>query len=158
MKEYPFSCLDMSTFKSHINSETLTALSFISDHMNFIYNLHESEINSIEIANLIKDIDILIENITDSTLAEDVKILLLKNLNFIRFSLNSYKISGTEGMRVALEQTIGSLFINNEIIIPVAHDENVKNIFNIIDKINILLSTGSSAKDLIGPLFGLLLK
>ncbi|PFM20870.1 hypothetical protein COJ41_17700 [Bacillus thuringiensis] len=149
---------DMSTFKSNINSETLTALSFICDHMNFIYDLHENEINREEITNLIDDIDILITNITGSILEEDVKILLLKNLNAIRFSLASYKISGSEGMRIALEQTIGSLFLNNEVIIPIADDENIKNIFNIIDKINTLLSVGSTAKDLFAPLFNLLIK
>ncbi|MGG0185146.1 hypothetical protein [Bacillus rhizoplanae] len=149
---------DMSNFKSHINSETLTALSFISDHMSFVYDLHENNVNSEEIINLINEIDVLIENITNSTLPEDVKSLLFKNLDSIRSSLISYKISGVEGMRTALEQTIGSLFMNNEHITPVAQDENVKGIFNIIDKMNTLLSTGVAAKDLIAPLFSLLLK
>ena len=149
---------DMSRFKAHIDSETLTALSFISDHMNFIYDLHENSVNSEEIINLISEIDILIENITDSTLPEDVKSLLFKNLDSIRASLISYKISGVAGMKTALEQTIGSLFMNNERITPVAQDENVKGIFNIIDKMNTVLSTGVAVKDLVGPIIGLLLK
>ncbi|PGV57504.1 hypothetical protein COD94_25895 [Bacillus cereus] len=149
---------NMEHFKKNIDSETLTALSFMSDHMSFIYDLHESKIDSEEISDLIKGIDNLVENITCSPLPEDVKSLLFKNLDSIRSSLISYKISGVDGMKTALEQTIGSLFINNEVITPVAQDENVKGIFNIIDKMNTLLSTGVAAKDLIGPLFGLLLK
>ncbi|WP_367899798.1 hypothetical protein [Bacillus pseudomycoides] len=148
----------MEHFKHHIDNETLTALSYIGESMYFIYDLHESQINGEEIRDLIHEIDNLIENITNSNLPENVKTLLFNNLNSIRTSLITYKISGVEGMQTALEQTIGSLFINNEAITPVAQDENVKGIFNIIDKMNTLLSTGVAAKDLIGPLFGLLLK
>ncbi|EEM02477.1 hypothetical protein [Bacillus pseudomycoides] len=148
----------MSTFKSYMNSETLTALSFISEHMSFVYDFHESVINAEEIGNLVSEIDKLVENITLSDLPEDIKSLLFKNLHTIRSSLISYKISGIDGMKTALEQTIGSLFMNNEVITPVAQDDNVKGIFNIIDKVNSILSTGVAAKDLIGPIFSLLLK
>ncbi|MCU4979624.1 hypothetical protein OB987_18525 [Bacillus cereus] len=126
--------------------------------MNFVYSLNESTINSEEINSLIKDVDTLLENIINSDLPEDVAALLIKNLNSIRESLISYKVSGIEGMKTALEQTIGSLFINNEIITPVAQDENIKGVFNIIDKMNTVLSTGVAVKDLVGPIMGLLLK
>ncbi|MDG1570096.1 MULTISPECIES: hypothetical protein [Bacillus cereus group] len=149
---------DMSRFKTYMDSETLTALSFISDHMGFIYDLHESKIDAEEITDLITEINNLVENITSSNLPGDVKSLLFKNLDLIRASLISYKISGVEGMKTALEQTIGSLFMNNEVITPVAQDENVKGIFNIIDKMNTVLSTGVAVKDLVGPIIGLLLK
>ncbi|MCR6850420.1 hypothetical protein [Bacillus sp. IBL03825] len=149
---------DMGHFKSFIDSETLTALSFIGEHMGFIYDLHESKIDAKEISDLINEINALVENITSSSLPEEVKALFFKNLDSIRHSLISYKISGIEGMKTALEQTIGSLFMNNEIITPVAQDDNVKGIFNIIDKMNTILSTGVAVKDLVGPIIGLLVK
>lgn len=149
---------NMSTFMTNMNRETLTALSFMADHMNFVYDLHESIISAEEISNLVSEIDSLVENITQSNLPEDVKSLLFKNLHAIRSSLISYKISGIDGMKTALEQTIGSLFMNNEVITPIAQDDNVKGIFNIIDKVNSILSTGVAAKDLIGPIFSFLLK
>lgn len=52
-------------------------------------------------------------------------------------------------MKSALKQTIGSLFVNNKIITPVVHGKNVKGVFNIIDKMNIVLSIGVAIKDLI---------
>ncbi|MEC5238471.1 hypothetical protein [Bacillus mycoides] len=61
-------------------------------------------------------------------------------------------------MKSALEQTIGSLFVNNEIITLVAQDKNIKGVFNIIDKMNTVLSTGVAIKDSLGPIMGLLLK
>ncbi|MGE7429068.1 hypothetical protein ACQKLM_13270 [Bacillus thuringiensis] len=149
---------DMRHFKEHMNQETLTALSFISDHMNFIYKYQENEISVEEINDLINDVDTLVQNITSSSLPQDVKTILFKDLDAIRHSLITYKISGTEGMKDALGKTIGSMFVNNEIITPVAQDENVKGVFNIIDKMNTVLSTGVAIKDLLGPIMGLLLK
>ncbi len=149
---------NMNNYMEHLNSETLTALYYIGENMNFVYSLNESTINSEEINSLIKDVDTLLENIINSDLPEDVTALLIKNLNSIRESLISYKVSGIEGMKTALEQTIGSLFINNEIITPVAQDEHVKGMFNIIDKMNTVLSTGVAVKDLVGPIMGLFLK
>lgn len=149
---------DMRHFQHHMDRETLTALSFISDHMTFIYQYQESGVSAEEINDLINEIDTLIENITSSSLPQDVKAILFKDLDAIRHSLITYKISGTEGMKEALGQTIGSMFVNNEVITPVAQDENVRGVFNIIDKMNTLLSTGVSIKDLLGPIVGLLLK
>ncbi|MFJ5564810.1 hypothetical protein [Lysinibacillus xylanilyticus] len=148
----------MRTFKSNINSETLTALKYIAKHMDLIYKFDNQNINDQDIKNLIREIDELIESITQSSLQEEVKLLLFKNLNLIREALFTYKISGAEGIQTALEQTIGSLFINNKSVIQVSKDENVKGLFNIIDKLNSILSTGVSIKDLLGPVFSLLIK
>lgn len=98
------------------------------------------------------------DNIINSTLPKDVISLLIKNLDLIPSSLTSYNISDTDGMKSALEQTIGSLFVNNEIITLVAQDKNIKGVFNIIDKMNTVLSTGVAIKDSLGPIMGLLLK
>ncbi|PGQ44350.1 MULTISPECIES: hypothetical protein [Bacillus cereus group] len=148
----------MSGFMSNMDKETLMALFFIGKQVDLVYALNESNINGEEISNLIQDVDMLTESIINSTLPKDVISLLIKNLDLIRSSLTSYKIFGTEGMKNALEQTIGSLFVNNEVITPVAQDENIKGVFNIIDKMNTVLSTGVAIKDLLGPIMGLLLK
>ncbi|MEM5623729.1 hypothetical protein AAHB56_30925 [Bacillus thuringiensis] len=149
---------NMSSFTQHLDKETLTALYYMGENMNFIYDLNETTIDSEEINSLVNEVNELIDNITTANLPEEVKTILFTNLNNIRTSLISYKVSGIEGMKTALEQTIGSLFMNNEVITPVAQDENVKGVFNIIDKMNTVLSTGVAVKDLVGPIMGLLLK
>ncbi|MFJ7888419.1 hypothetical protein ACIQYL_10045 [Lysinibacillus xylanilyticus] len=149
---------NMISFKNYINSETLTALNYIAKHMDLIYKFENQNVNEEDVKNLIKEIDELIESITQSSLQEEVKLLLFKNLNTIRESLFTYNINGAEGIKTALEQTIGSLFINNKSIVQVSNDENVKGLFNIIDKLNSILSTGVAIKDLLGPVFSLLIK
>ncbi|PFE03799.1 hypothetical protein CN288_12540 [Bacillus sp. AFS023182] len=148
---------NMNHFLNYIDNETLTALSYMGDNMNFVYDFQEDPIDEEEINNLIDEINNLIDSITYSTLPEDVKSLLFNNLNSIRTSLFNYRISGIEGMKTALGQTIGSLFINNEAISPVVEDENVKGVFKIVDRMNSILSIGVAAKDLIGPVVGFLL-
>lgn len=149
---------DMKHFTSSIDRETLTALSYIAELMDTVLGLQNPQINEDEIKNLLIEIENLKESIIDSSLPEDIRQLLVKNLNLIKESLDNYKITGIEGMRVALEQSIGSIFMNNKSLSPLIEDVNVKSTFNIIDRLNTLLSTGVAVKELIAPAFSLLLK
>ena len=135
----------------------MTALSYLSDSIAFVYEINGNNINNEEINSLVEEVDNLINSITESNLPEDVKTLLFKNLTKIRNSLFYYKISGIEGVRTSLEQTIGSLLIENQTISPVVENENVKGLFSFIDKLNNLFSTLNSAKDFIAPIAKLFL-
>lgn len=148
----------MDTFNRHINNEILTALYYIGESISFVYDLQDNQLDNEQISELIKEIDILKDNISQSPLADDVILLLVKNLNLIRDSLFSYKISGIEGVRTALEQTVGSLFLNNKIVQPEAENEHVRDVFNIIDKVNNLLNTGTALKELLAPFTHFFLK
>ncbi|WP_342550943.1 hypothetical protein MKX57_09310 [Lysinibacillus sp. FSL M8-0216] len=147
----------MSSFRSHLSAETLTAFYYIAESINYRNEFNDKPIDEPAINEIIKDVDNLIEGVLVSPLPEEVKKLLLKNLTLIKASLQNYKISGYEGIQDAFDQTIGAVFRNNEILIN-NKDENIKGLFNIIDKLNSLLSTGVAFKDLLGPIFGLLLK
>jgi len=150
---------NMSHFSRSIDQETLTALRYMGKNINYVYKFSDQPIIiEEEIKDLIDEVENLIDSITDSVLKDEVKILLLKNLNIIRESLFTYRISGAEAMKAALEQTIGSLFINNEIIVSVEQSEEVSRTFKVIDKLNTILSTGVAAKDLIGSISKLLLR
>lgn len=147
---------NMSHFETNMDNETLTALWYMAKNISLVYKFNNQIIDEDEIETLIAEIDSLTENIIDSSLPEEVRLLLLKNLNLIRESLFTYKISGRDGMLEAFDQTIGSVFRNHKIL-P-TEDENVKGLFNIIDKLNSLLSTGLSFKELMAPIIGLLIK
>ncbi|GEM_PF-5937058 len=147
----------MSSFRSHLSAETLTAFYYIAESINYRNEFIDKPIDEPAINEIIKDVDNLLEGVLVSPLPEEVKKLLLKNLTLIKASLQNYKISGYEGIQDAFDQTIGAVFRNNEILIN-NKDENIKGLFNIIDKLNSLLSTGVAFKDLLGPIFGLLLK
>jgi hypothetical protein len=142
----------IARFRNSLNSEVLTALHYISGYISFTYSLNKSDfINQDQLNELVDDVDSLIDNISNSSLPADVKILLIKNLNKMRESFLFYKVSGIEGVRTALEQSIGSMIINREEISTHNKDENVKNVFSLFAKLNDILSTFNGAKDLIGP-------
>ena len=143
---------DMSHFIKHIDKETLTALGYIAKQINFVYKFNQQTINIDEINNLINEIDSLIDSIRHSSLPEDIQSMLLKNLNLIRYSLSNYKISGVDGVRTALEQTIGSLYLSGIVKSPLAEKEEVKGTFSFLSTLCTILSTGAAFKELIEPI------
>lgn len=140
-------------FKSSINSETLTALSYIGESISFVYDINEIQIEPKKIDELINEIEDLVASITESTLPNEAKSLLVSNLNIIKDALFKYRFLGEHELKKALEQTIGSIFMNNTTISNVREDNNVSKFFNVIDMVNSLLTFGDSVKDYLLPFF-----
>jgi hypothetical protein len=141
----------MKHFRDNINNEILTALYYMAENISFVYNINEKEIDEKEINSLLQEIDELTSNLIASSLPEDVKAILLKNLNLIRKSLMSYKTLGIEGIRKSLEQTIGSIILNGNIIKEEQENENVEHMFKIISRISSLITVGRAVKEYLPP-------
>jgi hypothetical protein len=141
-----------SQFSGLLTSEVMTALHYISENISLVYDLPDSVANEDEMKEILVDIETLISNITNSQLPPDVKQILVKNLFMIKESLHSYFITGIEGIRESLERTIGSVIMNNTVIAPEAANENVKGFYQIMIKVNEIVSTINGAKELIAPL------
>jgi hypothetical protein len=138
--------LEYKTEKSNANSK-LIAYSFTQNDV----------IDTEQLDQLVNDVDELIYSIGDSELPVDIKVILVKNLNKIRESLQFYRISGIEGVRVALEQSIGSVLMNHSEILKEKEDENVRNVFGLFGKLNDFFSSINGAKDLLGPVIKIFL-
>jgi hypothetical protein len=148
----------MAQFVNSINPEILTALYYMSESLSFAYSFTQNDvIDTEQLDQLVNDVDELIYNIGDSGLPVDVKVILVKNLNKIRESLQFYRISGIEGVRVALEQSIGSVLMNHSEILKENEDENVRNVFGLFGKLNDFFSSINGAKDLLGPVIKIFL-
>jgi hypothetical protein len=143
---------NISQLKDSLNSETLTALYYLAENISLVHNLDENIFSDGQINELIEEVDALISNICVSDLSEGVKKILLKNLHIIRESLHSYFISGIDGVQTALEQSLGSLIINNQEIRPEVEDENVKNSFKMMSRLNEIISTANGVKEFIAPI------
>jgi hypothetical protein len=136
----------------HLSGEVMTALYYLSENISFIYDVNAEIISNDQIEEIMNELDELITSITSSDLPVDVKKILTKNLNVIRESLQDYYISGINGVRTALEQSLGSLILNNQVIIPEVEDENVKGVFKVMNRLNEFFSTVNGAKELVAPL------
>lgn len=142
---------NLSGFKSLLNNETLTALSYIAETINFTYTFSDSNITTASIDELQSDIEELIKSISQSELPPEAKTLLINNLYSIKAALHQYILFGEQELKKALEKTIGSIFVNNKTLSEVSDNSNVSSFFGIIDKLNSVLELGSSINDKVLP-------
>ncbi|MDP1419247.1 hypothetical protein Q8G35_12580 [Peribacillus simplex] len=142
----------ISQFKQSLDYETLTALYYLAENISLVHDLEDSIISDEQINELIEEVDTLISHITESDLSKGVKEILVKNLHNIRESLHRYFISGIEGVQTALEQSLGSLIMNNQDIRPEVEDENVRGVFKFMGRLNEIISTANGVKDFIAPI------
>lgn len=144
---------DMSNFHKYISDEVLTALSYMADYIGLVFEIDEnSQLNEEEIVSLIGEIELLISNIIDSSLPKDVQALLVKNLNLIKESLLEFKFYGVDGLRVAVEQSIGSLVLSENILEPQKENATLQGFMGFMFKLKGLFDTINAGKDLIAPI------
>ncbi|MDC7762459.1 hypothetical protein POL82_03130 [Priestia aryabhattai] len=149
---------NMSHFNTHITSETLLALGYIAQFISIIYEVDDSKLTKEDINSLLSEIELLNNNLQDSSLPTDIINIICKNLDLIRASLVQYRYYGIEGLRDALEKSIGSFVMHEEQIIAEGENETVKGVFNLIIKLKTLFETANVGKELIAPVLKHFLK
>ena len=86
-------------------------LEFCSDTLSKFYK--EKEIDKKELVSLKEDVDKLNEKVLSSnSLNEELKKLILDQLELIRRSISEYSIRGTTGLRESLSRNIGEIILN----------------------------------------------
>jgi len=112
-------------------------------------------INEDELSKLQKTIEILIEAVIISNFSSsELKAAILEHLESIRRAILGYRISGTDGLRRAIEGTLGSLFVHREEIEIERNDKDkkqiIKNILSLIANISQIISVGLDISKLPG--------
>lgn len=144
---------DIRHFYSNMDTETLTSLHFIGKLIDFAYKLNSSTIDKDKIQKLLQSIDELLENISESTLPERAVQLLVRNLHSMREALINYKFFGEEALIRSLEQTIGSMVLNQEITNEIPKDDkNYKKFFEIFIALGSITAFGSSILEIASPI------
>lgn len=111
-----------------------------------------------EIASIRAQIEDLTGKVLMSNFPEDLKLLLLKNLEALRHSLIIFKIKGLEGLDDALAQVVGSCSLRRDLILPANHaatGEDKKTFgafFALVDGVGKVINVARNAKELSGPL------
>lgn len=149
---------NMLHFRNKINNETIMALSYIADSIGFIYDLNEHIIHSEDAETLLEDVDDLIITISKTELPNDSKLILIRNLNNIREALYKYKFLGADALKDALEQSLGSLFLNNQTLTEFSDEESFSRFYKVLERLNTLTSVGTSVKELALPFFSNIIK
>ncbi len=105
---------------SRIPGEAFYSLEVCSNTLSKFYK--EKEIDEKELKGLRDDVDKLNEKVLSSdSLNEELKILILDQLELIRRAISEYSIRGTAGLKESLTRSIGEIVINNSLF-----DQNAK--------------------------------
>lgn len=109
-----------------------------------------------DLASLQAEIDKLTSEIIDSDLDNQLKSVLTTGLNGVRQAILEYRIHGAEGLRQALDKSIVDMMIRYREEFEAAStktesQEFIRNYFEIIQKVNNLVSTGLKIKQIAGP-------
>jgi|CXWL01.1.fsa_nt_gi hypothetical protein len=99
-------------WRNQIDDATLQGLQFSADKLSRTSSF--TQIPHGDLADLRKDLDELINSVIDSSLSQDVKILLLRNLEELRHVLIAYRISGIEGLQAEIERSLGSVLLHKD--------------------------------------------
>lgn len=143
----------INNFRENLNQETLTALSYIGDSLNFVYDLNESKVDNKKLDEILDEVNNLVQSIAESLLPKDVQNILINNLIIIKDALYRYKFLGEYELRKALEQTIGSIAINKSIIDQNQDDSIYPRFGSVLGKVSSLITIGTAVKDYLLPLF-----
>lgn len=138
----------VTDFLSVIDDSTMLGLQFCADTLYRKYG--DLVINEEDLNQILQDVEDLSKQIINSDLPERLKELFTENLDAIRKAIINYKIWGTEGLKKTLESNIGSIILNGNLIKEKKENNNILRFFDIIDKLNKLISVGQNATGLIG--------
>ena len=104
-----------------LDETTMYSLRICSDVLS--KGIGNKEISGEELKKIQSDVDELLNTILSADFDAELKSVLVENLEVIRKSIISYRINGVDGMRQALEKSIGASFINQKLREELTKDE-----------------------------------
>jgi hypothetical protein len=114
-----------------------------------------TNISNDELADIRNKIDELVNSITDSTLPQEVKLLLLRNLEALRYTLVAYRVRGIEGLQEEIERSVGFVLLHQTQINASGEKPENRHIWEsfikMIERFNKLLSFARNSKELTAP-------
>lgn len=164
--ERGFSILSLNNkwlqLREYLDDSTLTALMFCSDTLS--NRIGEKSISNKEIAKLQKEVEALLDTMVTIKLDDSLRTFLIDRLEHIRKAILYYRIKGADGLKEALENTIGSMYLfrtekeeENHEKDDSAMNKVKKTFIQIIEHLSKLVSFAKDTKELLGgdmPLLG----
>lgn len=138
-------------WQKQIDETTLYGLQFSADKLSRISGF--SQVDSDEIAKLRALVEELFNTVIDSTLPDELKLLLLRNLESIRLSLAAYRVRGIEGVNQEIERALGSVLLHKEKIQESSPEERSlwKSFFDLVKRLNQVVSLARNGEALAAP-------
>jgi hypothetical protein len=129
----------------------LTELRFCA-HAISQYKGDDASISDEELSKLIEDVNSFENKVLSTAISNELTEFIIDRISEIRSAIILYKIKGPEGLKKAIESSVGAVYVNRELIL---HEENskgiVKHFFEILGQINLLVTMGKMGYPLLEP-------
>lgn len=129
-------------------------LMYLADTLNRLHP--QISISNDQLHDLLQKVTALHVEVLESDIPQDLKELILDNLNSIRIAIEAYKLYGPDGLRKAMERGLGSYIMyrwNNEqeLTANTKAREKMNDFATILSIINGILTLSTNARPLIEP-------
>jgi hypothetical protein len=145
-------------WKSQFDEHLITQLQYASDKLGRISGT--STIKPEKLNEIRNQLDSLTQAILESDLPEELKGLLVRNVEDLRRAVLSYQIRGLEGIEQELARSIGSMLLNKKKLEAAAGQQSQKSLFQkyfkVILMIDKLVAIAKNATQIGAPVLGLL--
>lgn len=148
-----------STSKSFLVDKTMDALDFGGYALAQFYPAAKPE-NVAKIRDFIEKLDELLEECLSSDLSDELKKLFSKHLETLRAALLRYRLDGSVEVDETMDTIVGSLLRHKDSILaePEENEKIIGKFFDILGKVNDLISGYQSAAQLAAPAATVLLR
>lgn len=136
-------------FVKYLDEATMVALRFCADTLS--HQRGEQLIEEDKLLELKVEVERLSEKVLSSELPDILKHSFVENLDKIRKAINDYRIWGIDRLLKSLDLGVGSVFRHGEIIKEERDNEHVKKYFDILGRLNQLVSFAHNTKHLLSP-------
>lgn len=102
----------LSTARPFVDDTVMSGLEYCAELLS--RTIGETVIEQEKLDTLLENVNQLLENISESDLPNELKILLQDNLLSLRRAILHYRIHGAEGLKKAIEIALGSMWIYSQ--------------------------------------------
>jgi hypothetical protein len=140
--------------KSFLDDTTMYGLQIAADKLSRVSGY--SHVDNKDVDALRAELDELLSKALNAALPAELKALFLRNLESLRQALLAYRIRGIEGLHQEIERSYGSLSLHRDQIKEAAAKDASsrdlwKSFFDVIDRLNKLVTFAKNAGELAAP-------
>jgi hypothetical protein len=140
-------------YKVYLTADVMLGLRFVADTLSKVSD--EEAIEQVTLDSLLKDIEAIILEVTDSGIDEALKLVILHSLEVIRRAILDYRLQGLAGLRQALNTGVGAVVLQQAAVKKAKADQNTSEIMSrvlaVFGKTERVVNFGAKFKQLVEP-------
>ena len=134
-------------FYDQLDEGTMTGLAFCADTLRV--RCPEPVPQQVALDELLALVDETIAAVIKSTAPQQLKSVILEHLEAIKRAIKRFDIWGTKGLTNALESSVGAVLVERDVFSSERNHSTVKNFFEVLGRVNLVVTLTEKADVLI---------